>query len=442
MILRARLVIPFAGPPVENARIVIRRGRIESIGVWGSRALSRRGVTDLGEVLVLPGLVNAHCHLDYTDMAGYFAPPKVFTEWLQLITETKAGWEIADFATSWRHGAEMLARSGTTTVGDIEAFPELLPKAWESTPMRVISFLEMIGITNRRQPDEILNETLGRIGRLPHRHSRAALSPHAPYSTSPALLELAARTSRRHRLPVSIHVAESRLEFDMFTRREGEMFEWLMRSKRDMSDCGAGSPLRHLARSRLLGRNVLAVHLNYLLESDMELLTRSGTQVVHCPRSHYYFRHDAFPLSRLVDAGVNVCLGTDSLASVCRTRGQALDLNMFEEMRSLQRAIPQLRPETIFRMATVNGAKALGLAGRAGELSQGAFADLIAIPWKGSARNALAKALDFSGELSHRMIGGRWLASDGPKIGARMASAAVAQKGIVARARVAAKRRI
>jgi len=426
MILRARLVIPFAGPLVENARIEIRAGRVCNIDRWDPRAIARRGITDLGEVLVLPGLVNAHCHLDYTDMAGQFPPPKVFTEWLQLITEAKAGWSLDDFAASWRHGAEMLARTGSTTVGDIEAIPELLPDAWESTPLRIISFLEMIGITNRRSPAAILEGTLGQVRALPRRRSRAALSPHAPYSTTAELLQLCARAARRRRLPLSIHVAESRLEYDMFTQRQGEMYEWLRRSKREMSDCGCGSPVNHLAKARLLGQNILAIHLNYLAESDLELLSQTGTHVVHCPRSHYYFRHDPFPLSRLIRAGINVSLGTDSLASVCKTRGQPLELNLFEEMRFLQRAYPQLRPETIFQMATVNGAKALGLAGRAGELSPGSFADLIVLPWQGPPRRALEETLAAPTDLRRRMIAGRWLepsppglrstaASEGPK---------------------------
>ncbi len=304
----------------------------------------------------------------------------------------------------------MLAATGTTTVGDIEAVPELLPEAWTETSLRVISFLEMIGITNRRRPQEILNETLRLIRRLPHGRSWAALSPHAPYSTLPELLRLSAGAARRHRLPVSIHVAESLPEFEMFTRRQGEMFEWLARSTRDMSDCGGVSPVRHLANCRLLGRNVLAIHLNYLAKGDLSLLARSGTHVVHCPRSHYYFGHDPFPLAQLLRAGVNVSLGTDSLCSVCKTRGQPLELNMFEEMRSLKKAFPQLRSEMIFRMATVNGAKALGLEGQAGEISRYAWADLITIPWKGGRhQKALDHALHFSGTLPHRMIAGRWL---------------------------------
>src|SRR5439155_18866159 len=115
---------------------------------------------DLGEVLLMPGLVNAHCHLDYTNMAGEFPPPIVFIDWLKLITSTKAGSGFADYAQSWLDGADMLLSTGTTTVADIEAIPELLPEVWTSTPLRVISLLELIGITNRRPPKAVLQMAL------------------------------------------------------------------------------------------------------------------------------------------------------------------------------------------------------------------------------------------------------------------------------------------
>src|SRR5204863_9084170 len=128
---------------------------------------------DLGEVVLMPGLVNAHCHLDYTDMAGQLAPPKAFPDWLKLITTAKAGWSYSDYAESWVTGAKMLVRTGTTTLADIEAVPELLPDVWDATPLRVISFLEMLGITNRRAPRAILAEALDRVESLEHSRSFA-----------------------------------------------------------------------------------------------------------------------------------------------------------------------------------------------------------------------------------------------------------------------------
>lgn len=409
MILRARVVLPISAPAIMNGAVRIAGGRIVEVGKWRDLAAGgSQGHLDLGERVLLPGLVNAHCHLDYTSMAGQFPPPRVFTDWLKLITDSKADWNYADYAESWSKGAQMLVRTGTTTVGDVEAVPQLLPKLWESTPLRVISFLEMIGITQRRLPQAILKEACEKGASLKHRRCRVGLSPHAPYSTLPELLHLSARSARKRRWLLCTHVAESALEFNMFAQKRGEMFDWLARSGRDMADCGLGSPLRHLARCGLLGRNLLAVHLNYLGRGDLRLLRERRVNVVHCPRSHFYFRHDPFPLRALLRHGINVCLGTDSLASVCQKRGQPSELSLFEEMRALRLREPALPSRRILQLATVCAARALGLERKAGELVCGAYADLIALPFTGRMSGVYEAILEHKSPVAASLIGGRW----------------------------------
>ncbi len=363
---------------------------------------------DLGEAVIMPGLVNAHCHLDYTDMAGHFPPPKVFTDWLKVITETKAGWDYADYVKSWLNGARMLVRTGTTTVADIEAVPELLPEVRRQTRLRVFSFLEMIGMKRQRQPEAIVRDAVRHTEALKLRCGGVGLSPHAPYSTVPELLRLSAQTARRRKWRLTTHLAESALEFEMFTRSRGHMFDWLRRSGRDMSDCGLGSPVRHLERCGALNGNLLAAHANYLAKGDAALLARRRVHVVHCPRCHFYFRHDPFPLHRLLKAGVNICLGTDSLASVYKARRQHVELNLFEEMRALARKEPSLSARQIVRMATLNGARALGLAGQAGELAEGAFADLVALPFSGKVADIYDGVLHHPGDVATSLIDGQW----------------------------------
>jgi aminodeoxyfutalosine deaminase len=401
--------LPITRPAIRQGAILVVGNRIAAIGAWRDlKDLPRQQTVYLEDFLLLPGLVNAHCHLDYTHMAGHFPPPKIFTDWLKVITETKAGWSGSDYEASWLAGAEMLVQSGSTTVGDIEALPSLLPAVWQRTPLRVISFLEMIGITGRRPPGGILEEALTCLRGLKHPRSRAGLSPHAPYSTVPELLRLTAQIARRRPIPVCIHVAESALEFEMFAHGRGAMFDWLQRSGRDMSDCGQGSPVAHLNRCGLMGPDLIATHVNYLSRGDASLLARRGVHVAHCPRSHFYFRHDAFSLNRLARAGVNICLGTDSLASVYRTRRETVVLSMFEEMRALAVREPSISPRKILRMATVNGARALGLQGQAGELSRKAFADLIALPLPGR-RDSLEEAvIAHRGAVAASMIDGQW----------------------------------
>ncbi|HTV76276.1 MAG TPA: amidohydrolase family protein, partial [Candidatus Baltobacteraceae bacterium] len=400
MILRARIVLPVSQPPVENGAIAVSENKILAVGPWEDlKSDSDEKVFDLGEVVLLPGLVNAHCHLDYTDMAGQLSPPKTFTDWIPLIMGAKSAWTYSDYARSWLNGAKMLLRTGTTTVGDIEAVPDLLPEIWDAAPLRVVSFLEMTGIRSQRAAKDILSETIGKIDSHSHELSRAALSPHAPYSTSPELLKLTAESARRRKLRVATHIAESHDEFEMFTNARGKMFDWLARSHRDNSDCGLGSPVQHAARAGLLGENFLAIHVNLLARGDAALLRKTGAHVVHCPRSHDYFRHPPFQRERLTNAGVNIALGTDSLATTRKAGKQKPELNMFAEMRALSVAGKKISPVEILRMATVNGARALGMAGQTGELSKNAFADLIAIPFAGKTSEVHEAVLHHEGNV-------------------------------------------
>ncbi len=408
MILRARVVLPVRRPPIFDGAVLVRRHRIAAVGRWRDLSAGRRPAVDLGEAVLLPGLVNAHCHLDYTDMAGQLPPPKVFTDWLKSINAIKAGWTPADYARSWGKGALMLLRTGTTTVGDIEAAPDLLPALWQTTSLRVISFVEMIGI-GRRPAQAVLDEAVARMGSLHGAHRRLGLSPHAPYSTIPELLRLSADMARRRRWRLATHVAESALEYEMFMRGRGEMFDWLRRNARDMSDCGRGSPVQHLERCGMLGENLLAIHVNYLAGPDAGLLGRGRAHVVHCPRSHLYFGHGPFPLRALRRAGVGLCLGTDSLASVYKGWRQTVELNLFEEMRTMAERNPALRAPDILEMATLAGARALGLEGEVGEIAEGALADLIALPFAGKEAQVYDAVLQHPGSIAAGMIGGRWV---------------------------------
>ena len=409
MLLRAKLVLPLTAPPIEDGAVLIVGNKIRTVSAWKDLRPHRREKTlDLGDVILLPGLVNAHCHLDYTDMAGELPPPKTFTDWIGLITAAKTAWSYSDYARSWLRGAHQLLKSGTTTVADIECMPDLLPEVWDATPLRIFSFLEMTGIKTRRAPKDILREAVETMDSLKHPRHRAALSPHAPYSTLPELLRLTARTAQKRKWRVSIHVAESVQEFDMFAHARGAMHDWLKRNERDNSDCGLGSPVAHLARNRLLGENVLAIHVNCLARGDATLLAKNRTHVVHCPRSHDYFKHPKFERERLAHAGVNLCLGTDSLATVRKTGKQKPELDLFAEMRALADRDKSISPEDILPMATVNSARALGLGGKIGQLSANASADLIAIPGAGRLAKIYETLLAHTGNVSASLIEGRW----------------------------------
>jgi cytosine/adenosine deaminase-related metal-dependent hydrolase len=409
MLLRARAVLPITRPPIDDGAVWASGNRIRSVGRWRDLTIpAGEPVVDLGDSILLPGLVNAHCHLDYTDMAGEIVPTRLFTDWIKTITTAKSGKIYADFAQSWLRGAQMLVRTGTTTVADIEAVPELLPEVWLATPLRVFSFLELTGVKSRREPGLILGEAVQKIESLSVSRGGVGISPHAPYSTMPELLRLSATKAREKGWRLVTHVAESDLEFEMFLHARGEMFDWLQRNERVMSDCGQGSPVRHLERNGYLADNLLAVHVNYLAPGDAALLGQRGVSVAHCPRSHAFFQHRRFPREELAGVGLNLCLGTDSLASVRKSRGQPLELNLFAEMQAFAAAHPDVPPEGIVRMVTLHGARALGLEGQIGELAENLRADIIAVPFSGKAAEMFDAVVQHRGEVAVSMIDGEW----------------------------------
>ncbi len=278
----------------------------------------------------------------------------------------------------------MLLKTGTTTVADIEAMPDLLPEVWDATPLRVFSFLEMTGIRAKRAPKEILHEAVKKIDSLAHARNRAVSFAARALLHSPGT----APADRRNRAQEVNGASPSTSPSP--TRNLRCSCTRAARCTTGSSATTATIPIAATVRpspisraSRLLGENVLAVHVNCLARGDATLLGKNRTHVVHCPRSHDYFHHPPFSRERLANAGVNLCLGTDSLATTRKTGKQKPELNMFEEMRMLADTDKAISPLEILRMATVNGARALGLAGETGELSKNAFADLIADSFRG-----------------------------------------------------------
>jgi cytosine/adenosine deaminase-related metal-dependent hydrolase len=408
-ILRARAVLPICRPAIENGAVAFSGDLILAVGRWKDVQKKFSGaVFDLEETVLLPGLINAHCHLDYTDMAGLFPPRKSFCDWIKLITTEKSHWSFSDYAESWINGAKQLLHSGTTTVADIEAVPELLPDVWDATPLRVLSLLEMTGVKSRRKPELILRDALDVLDELQHSRSSGGISPHAPYSTTPALLRHAAVVARKRKLLVATHVAESATEFEMFTNSSGELHHWLENNNRDMSDCGGVSPVQLLSRHNALGPHLMAIHVNHLKRGDARMLAQKRTSVVHCPRSHDFFSHAEFPFATLQRAGVNICLGTDSLATVRMKPRQTIELNMFEEMRAFAAKHEGVSPETTLKMATINSARAIGQQGKLGELKRGAMADIIALPCSGDMGEQASAVIQHTGNVAASLIGGEW----------------------------------
>ena len=394
--------------PIENGALIVENGRIRWIGRWREcPAEAGSKVIDLGEVAVMPGLINAHCHLDYTDMAGKIPPPKDFPDWVKTILSFKSHWSFSEYAESWLKGAAMLLNSGTTTVADIEAVPELPPETWHSTPVRFVSFFELTGVKSQRHPDDLLKEAFDWITNLPDLPGKeGALSPHALYSTNPELLRKAATAARDRNCLLTTHLAESESEFQMFTDASGPFYDWL-KGQRNMSDCRTGSPVQLAHSYGLFGPNFIAAHVNYLAPGDAELLGQSRASVVHCPRSHDYFQHAPFKYGELSNAGVNICLGTDSLASSRKDSAQSPELNLWNEMRLFARNYPAVSPGEIFRLTTLNPARALQKQTELGALQRGFHGDCVALTYSGPVTEGrLYEELLYTGSVREVFIAG------------------------------------
>lgn len=404
MILRARTVVTMSGPPIDNGAVSVEEGRIVECGA-AAHVLQHAGeeVLDLGEVVLMPGLINAHCHLDYTMMRHAIAPPKSFTAWVQRINALKRSLDSEDYIAAIERGFLELKRWGTTGVCNIEAFPELMLKLGPS-PIRTWWFYEMIDIRHRITNDDVV---AGALSFFQHRAGSLdsfGLSPHAPYTASTSLYQLANACATAFTMPLTTHVAESTEEYSMFRDARGPLFEFMSSLQRPMGDCGCDTPFARLWKTGSIHGGWLLAHMNELIDGDFALLASvprgTAPSVVHCPGSHRYFGHAPFQYRRLHELGVNICTGTDSLAST-------ESLSLFEELRRLGAAEPWLTGEQLLRTVTVNPARALGRRGTLGIIQPGAHADLIALPVAGSVSRIHDSIVNSDAPAAWMMIDGK-----------------------------------
>ncbi len=407
MIVRARVVVTMDGPPIENGAVVISGNRIVDVGTFPeiSARHSRQELVDLGEQALLPGLINAHCHLDYTCLRGKIPPQKSFTDWIRAINAEKAKLAPDDYLASIAKGFAEAKRFGTTTVANLTAFPELIPPV--NPPIRTWWFSELIDVRDPSRTDELLDLAIHAMKRARDSDGGIGLAPHALFTASENLYRRCEEIAQHENILLTTHLAEAREEMSMFHDASGPLYEFLKSIGRDMSDCGHETPFAWFTRivgapaGRALPTEWIVAHLNELAESDFELLEGSARKfhVVHSPRSHDYFGHTRFPFERLRSFGFNICLGTDSLAS-------NKDLSLFAEMRALQRSEPALSPKAVLEMVTVNAARALGKPQVLGRIRTNYFADLIAIPCNGAA-DVFEKILAFDRPLDWVMVAGK-----------------------------------
>jgi cytosine/adenosine deaminase-related metal-dependent hydrolase len=411
MIIRARIVVTMDGPSIENGAIAISKNQIIDVGKFPEISARHSGleVVDLGEQTLLPGLINAHCHLDYTCLRGKIPPRKCFADWIRAINAEKLKLSRQDYLASIAEGFVEAKRFGTTTVANLTAFPELISEI--QTPIRTWWFAELIDVRSPERANEIVDRAIESLELAENR----GLAPHAPFTASSNLYRRCEEVARRQSILLTTHLAESREELEMFRNESGSLWEFMKSIGRPMDDCGQETPLAFFANiagaprstplragsGRALPNEWIIAHLNEVAESDFKQLKELTNKfhVVHCPRSHDYFGHSRFRFEKLRGLGFNICLGTDSLAS-------NEDLSLFGEMRAFQRSEPGISPDKILEMVTVNAARSLHQENALGRIRPGFRADLIAIPYGGHA-DPFEQIVAFAGSIDWMTVNGR-----------------------------------
>lgn len=371
-ILRAGWLIRASEPPIADGALVAAGGRIVRVGPW--RTIEPHvgpgdAVEHSPDSAVLPGLVNAHTHLGLSDMAGKFEPTENFPAWIGRLTARLMLRSAGTVRRAVETGRDLALAAGTAAGAEMTHDPRLAdplaadPLAEECARWTVFGELFRFGEKGVAR----VGRTAAALEDLARRTGLAVgLGPHAPYSTGPEVFMAARREADARGWPVTTHLHETEEEFAFTERGEGALATWMRR----LGVLPAGwrppgvRPIAQLAEAGFFAGPVLVAHGNYLTDEEIRVLARSGSAVAWCPRSHAFFGHRDHPWRRLRAAGVPVCLGTDSLAS-------SPSLSVLDEMRFVVAREPDADPRTLLAMATVEGARALGLADRLGDLRAG-----------------------------------------------------------------------
>lgn len=379
MYLTAKKILTMENQNFSPGAIEIRDGRIQKIG---TPEIIPQGTIPkkLDDLVVLPAFVNAHCHLELTAMGPIpFSGEKPnFISWIQDVIRKRNALAVDTMETGVREGIDKLLRSGVATLGNHTYFNGPIQPILDS-PLQGRLFGEVVGIIPEIAED--IYSHFKEIKKNLH-HPRWTLhpSPHAVHSVFPDVL---LKVLKEEEPPLSCHLAESKAEDDYFKNKNGEMMDFMVQRGLIKGHTGS-SGLQYLSQHADISK-LLIIHGNFLSDEDLDLIGRHSLSIVHCPGSHVYFGHPPFPIQKLIKQGLNIALGTDSLAS-------NTDLNFLSELTLLKKNHPDLSMDFILRMATINGAKALRMENQTGSICVGKKADLIGLSFRGSLEKTISEA--------------------------------------------------
>jgi aminodeoxyfutalosine deaminase len=369
---QAAWVATIAGPPIRRGWVTTCGGRVAATG--GPETCPGGAVADLGEVVLLPALVNAHTHLELSWLRGRVPPAGSFVDWVSTMMRVRGTGAGEGQREAVKEALAEMRVSGTGVVGDISNDLESLDDL-ASSGLAGVVFHELIGF-NTPDPRGLAARARRRIdAAAPGRDWRMALAPHAPYSVSPGLFD-AVREARgpRPRMVSAVHVAEAGEEVE-FVETGGGRWRRVLEANGAWDPAWQAprcSPVAYLDRLGFWDDRTIAVHAVLARPEDLVTLRDRGTTVVTCPRSNAYVGAGAPPVEAFYASGVRVAVGTDSLASVS-------DLNVFAELAALRTAAPRVAAARLLASATADGAIALGLEAEFGTIEAGKRAALIAV---------------------------------------------------------------
>jgi len=370
---RAAWVLPIDRPPLRNGRVAVEGGRIAAVDDAAAR---ERDEVDLGDVALLPGLVNAHTHLELSYLHDRVPPADNFIGWVSGVIasrRTRPDAKSREILDAVDAAIAQAISCGTAAVGDISnTLATLEPLA--ASRLAGVVFYELIRF---RSPDAkaFVADALAAIAALPQTKTvRASLAAHAPYSVGPHVFRAICDALADGGRPCSVHLAESPEEVEFVQAGTGPWRGILeaLGSWDPAWVAPAVSPVAYLDACRFLNERTVAVHGVQMTDADLTLLASRGAALVTCPRSNVHTGVGAPPIARFYASGVRVAIGTDSLAS-------APDLNVFSELAAMRRLAPTVPASTLLDSATRQGALALRLDADFGTLSPGKAARLIAV---------------------------------------------------------------
>lgn len=381
---RAAWVLPIAAPPIRDGWVDVERGRIVGVGATALHG-SDRPVRDLGAVALMPGLVNAHTHLELSHLRDQIPVSDQFVSWVRGVMASRrarpnpSADEILD---GIRMGIDEAVRCGTVLVGDISN--TLVPYApLADSELAATLFYELIRF-NAADPAGLVADACARLDSLaPTGDVRPTLAAHAPYSVAPSVFTaIRAAMDRWPLRPCSVHLAESREETEFIAEGTGEWRTFLEQvgSWDPAWTPPRLSPVAALDDLGFLSTRTLAVHGVQMSADDLARLAARGTTLVTCPRSNTHTGAGRPPISAFYGSGVRVAVGTDSLASTP-------DLNLFAELAAMRALAPDVSAAALLESATQQGALALGFESEFGTLTQGRRARMLAVALTGDVRD-------------------------------------------------------